>query len=97
MRDDIKELPPVIPQHTDAEIQKMQEMEQAEIQKAYELGKAEQRKVGHCKDCKWWKDSDGAFRRGIGAESQCPLNREEVYEGNGYCYMFEPQEGENKK
>ena len=52
----------------------------------------EQEQVGHCKDCKWWKDSDGAFRRGIGAESQCPINREEVYEGNGYCYMFEPQE-----
>lgn len=49
-------------------------------------------KTRHCKDCKWWKDSDGAFRRGIGAESQCPMNRIEVYEGNGYCYMFEPQE-----
>lgn len=45
-----------------------------------------------CKDCKWWKDSDGVFRRGIGAESQCPMNRIEVYEGNGYCHMFEPQE-----
>ena len=49
-------------------------------------------KTGHCRDCKWWKDSDGAFRRGIEAESQCPMNRIEVYEGNGYCYMFEPQE-----
>lgn len=48
--------------------------------------------TGHCKECKWWKDSDGVFRRGIGAESQCPINRKEVYEGNGYCYMFEPQE-----
>ena len=51
-------------------------------------------KMGHCKDCKWWKDSDGAFRRGIGAESQCPINREEVYEGNGYCFLFKPQENE---
>lgn len=51
-------------------------------------------KTGHCKDCKWWKDSDGVFRRGIGAESQCPMNRIEVYEGNGYCHMFEPQESE---
>jgi hypothetical protein len=51
-------------------------------------------KTGYCKDCKWWKDSDGAFRRGIGAESQCPMNRIEVFEGNGYCYMFEPQESE---
>ena len=51
-------------------------------------------KTGHCKDCKWWKDSDGVFRRGIDAESQCPINRIEVYEGNGYCFMFEPQESE---
>lgn len=48
-------------------------------------------KIGHCKDCKWWKDSDGAYRRGIGAESQCPINGREVFEGSGYCYMFEPQ------
>ena len=51
-------------------------------------------KTGLCKDCKWWKDSDGAYRRGIGAESQCPMNRKEVYEGNGYCFLFEPQESE---
>lgn len=37
----IKGMPPVTPQYTDAEIQKMQELEQAEIQKAYEIGKAE--------------------------------------------------------
>jgi hypothetical protein len=37
----VKQLSPVTPQYTDAEIQKMQELEQAEIQKAYELGKAE--------------------------------------------------------
>jgi hypothetical protein len=40
-RDKIKNLPSVAPQYTDAEIQKMQELEQAEIQKAYELGKTE--------------------------------------------------------
>jgi len=49
-----------------------------------------QPKMGRCKDCKWWKDSDGAYRRGVGAESRCPINHEEVYMGNGYCYMFEP-------
>lgn len=43
----IGELPPVKPQYTDAEIQKMQELEQAEIEKAYELGKAERPRVGH--------------------------------------------------
>lgn len=56
-----------------------------------------QSKIGHCKDCKWWKDSDGSYRRGVHAESQCPINRREVFEGNGYCYMFEPQESENKE
>lgn len=49
-------------------------------------------KTGHCKDCKWWKDKDGVFRRGIDAESKCPINRIEVYEGNGYCFLYEPQE-----
>ena len=47
-----------------------------------------------CKECKWWKDSDGEYRRGCGAESKCPINRREVFEGNGYCYLFEPQESE---
>ena len=46
-RDKIKNLPSVTPQYTDAEIQKIQELEQAEIQKAYELGKASQSKIGH--------------------------------------------------
>ena len=56
-----------------------------------------QKKEGYCKDCKWWKDSDGTFKRGIGAESQCPINRIEVFEGTGYCYMFEPQESEDEE
>lgn len=50
--------------------------------------------TGHCKDCKWWKDKDGVYRRGFGAESKCPINRREVMEGMGYCFMFEPQESE---
>ena len=50
---------------------------------------------GHCRDCKWWKDSDGVYRRGVSAESKCPINRTEVLEGNGYCYMFEPQESDD--
>ena len=56
-----------------------------------------QSKTGHCKDCKWWKDSDGTYCRGVHAESKCPINRKEVYEGNGYCYMFEPQERSEKE
>lgn len=47
-----------------------------------------------CKDCKWWKDSDGKYRRGCGAESPCPINTHTVCCGEGYCYMFEPQESE---
>ena len=54
MRDDIRALPSVTPQYTEAEIQKMQELEQAEIQKAYELGKAEQQKTG-----RWIKHDTG--------------------------------------
>lgn len=54
-------------------------------------------KIGYCKDCKWWKDNDGVYRRGIGAESKCPINCKKVYEGNGYCFMFEPQESEVQK
>lgn len=53
--------------------------------------------IGHCKDCKWWKDRDGVYRRGNGAESQCPINRVTVYEGNGYCYMFAPQKSEKSE
>lgn len=45
-----------------------------------------------CKNCRWWKDSDGKYRRGCGAESQCPINTMEVYEGEGYCYMFSLKE-----
>ena len=43
---EVDRMPSVTPQYTDAEIQKMQELEQAEIQKAYELGKADAEKVG---------------------------------------------------
>ena len=54
-------------------------------------------KTWHCKDCKWWKDNDGVYRRGARAESKCPINRKEVYEGNGYCFLFEPQESEDNE
>ena len=56
-----------------------------------------QPKIGKCKNCRWWKDSDGVYRRGVGADSQCPINRKEVFEGTGYCYMFESQESEGEK
>ena len=40
-----------------------------------------------CKECKYWKDSDGVYRRGFDAESKCPLNLKKVYEGTFYCGM----------
>lgn len=45
-----------------------------------------------CKNCKHWKDSDGLYRRGIGAESKCPINIKEVFEGNFYCKDGERRE-----
>ena len=42
-----------------------------------------------CKDCKRWKDSDGVYRRGIGAESKCPINNSRILEGTFYCADFE--------
>ena len=56
-----------------------------------------QSKIGRCNDCKWWKDSDGVYRRGSQAESQCPINRKEVLEGKGYCYMFEQKIQEDEE
>ena len=43
---------------------------------------------GTCKDCKHWKDSDGVYRRGIGAESKCPVNNSRVFEGTFCCADF---------
>lgn len=46
---------------------------------------------GTCKDCSHWKDSDGVYRRGIDAESKCPVNNSRVFEGTFYCADFEKQ------
>lgn len=51
-----------------------------------------QPEIIRCKDCKHWKDSDGVFRRGIGAESRCPLNLHQVYEGTFFCGLGERRE-----
>ena len=50
---------------------------------------------GTCKDCKHWKDSDGVYRRGIGAESKCPVNNSRVFEGTFCCADFEKRGNEN--
>jgi argonaute-like protein implicated in RNA metabolism and viral defense len=42
-----------------------------------------------CHECKHWKDSDGVYRRGISAESKCPVNSRQVYEGIFFCGMAE--------
>ena len=47
--------------------------------------------MGKCNDCKWWKESDGTYKRGVRAESKCPINTKTVYLGEGYCYKFEPK------
>ena len=49
---------------------------------------------GTCKDCKHWKDSDGVYRRGIGAESKCSINNSRVFEGTFYCADFEKRGNE---
>ena len=51
--------------------------------------------IGTCKDCKHWKDSDGVYRRGVDAESKCPINTKEVYEGNFYCKDFKKRGNSN--
>lgn len=50
---------------------------------------------GTCKNCEHWKDSDGVYRRGVDAESKCPINIKEVCEGNFYCKNFEKRGSEN--
>lgn len=50
---------------------------------------------GTCKDCKHWKDSDGVYRRGIGAESKCPLNIVRVFDGDFYCAYFKKRGNED--
>jgi len=42
-----------------------------------------------CHECRYWKDSDGVYRRGINAESKCPVNLRQVYEGTFFCGMAE--------
>ena len=58
----------------------------------YKAESEDKRNKEYCRNCKWWKDSDGVYRRDFEAESQCPINRKEVYDGIGYCFMFESQE-----
>ena len=89
--EDIQALPPVTPTHCIAEVRFSKEdlreicNERIEIECTH----------GTCKECKHWKDSDGVYRRGIGAESECPINIKEVYEGTFYCKGFKKRGNED--
>ena len=82
MIDGIKDLPSVTPKFTDAEIQKMQELEQVQLEKAYELGKAEMQPCEDCRNCKRW--------------NECPCGKEGHENGTsigysiGECKDYEP-------
>ena len=59
---------------------------------------AERRKepeIVRCGECRHWKDRDGVYRRGISAESKCPVNSRQVYEGTFFCGMAERRTDEN--
>lgn len=104
-RDKIKNLPSVKPQYTDAEIQRMQELEQAEIEKAYELGKAEQPKIGQ-----WIKEEKEfivpsrfyPIQEIVSTCSICNAHYTGIHEDFNYCpscgaKMIESQEREVEK
>ena len=50
---------------------------------------SKQPEIIYCHECIYWKDSDGVYRRGICAESKCPVNSRQVYEGTFFCGMAE--------
>lgn len=53
----LKTMPSVHPTYTDAEVQKMQDMEQAQLDKAFELGKESAKaEIIHCGECKHWRE-----------------------------------------
>ena len=97
----VETMPSVKPQYTEAEIQKMQELEQAEIEKAYELGKAERQKVGSWIDggrviTYTYKDS-GVWARAytfICSECKEENGKKTKFCPNCGCHMVEPQESE---
>ena len=77
---EVDRMPSVIPQYTDAEIQKMQELEQAEIQKAYELGKAEQPKMG-----RWKRVSMDKYVQHAMAYYRCSECGKDIIGTHNYC------------
>lgn len=50
-----------------------------------------------CRDCKHWRDSDGVYRRGVWAQSKCPINIKAVYDGVFCCAMWERKTDETDR
>ena len=86
----LNSLPPAQP-YTDAEIQKMQELEQAELQKAYECGRAStQPEIIRCKDCKHYEG--GWYCSAWNNSPGFPIVTEE-----GYCNLAERRTDERNE
>lgn len=83
--DEIRALPPVTPTQCIAAVRFSKEDLREICNERIEIKCTH----GTCKDCKHWKDSDGVYRRGIGAESKCPINNSMIFEGIFYCAAFE--------
>ena len=84
----IENLPSAQP-YSEAELQKMQELEQAELQKAYECGRASaQPEIIRCKDCKHW---EGERRGYFYYFEQCSLH-ERTASSDDFCSWAERRE-----
>ena len=82
----IKTLPSAQP-YSDAELQKMQELEQAELQKAYECGRASaQSEIIRCKECKHYEG--GWYCSAWNNSPGFPIVTEK-----GYCNLAERRTG----
>lgn len=82
----LKQMPSVQPAYTDAEILKIQDMEQAEIEKAFDLGREdEQSEIIHCKDCKYWMPYDWMFSEVWQSKNMDDYPEKEI--GCQYCDM----------
>lgn len=58
---DLKKLPSVQPTYTEAQLQKIQDLEQAQFEKVFELGREDAKvEIIRCRDCRWRKDQSGS-------------------------------------
>lgn len=90
----LNELPPAQPTYTNAEIQKMQDIEQAQLEKAFALGREDAKaEIIRCKDCEHW---DVTWEGSYGPNYHyCPII-DGTFSGNFYCADAERKnDGEN--